>query len=139
MRGLEFPEEPWPARFGELKRKIQLLGLVESHSRGLVSIGCALFGRCVAATGEYGEGGEDLAFFLEIGLKLFYRQGKVSSDIVIERLQGRDIEDPRPALAPDAGDQLIDGPKKGRQRLAAARGCRHQGVSPWAISGQACT
>ena len=55
-------------------------------------------------------------------LQLLKRDKKIALNVVVERLQGRHVEHPGRARTPDARRELIQGPEKGGQRLAAARG-----------------
>ena len=48
--------------------------------------------------------------------------GEVGADVVVERFQGGDVQHPGRAWLGLAGGEGIDGPEKGRQRLAAAGG-----------------
>ncbi len=56
------------------------------------------------------------------------RFGEVAPDVVAQRLERRDIEDPGRAGLPLAGQQAVKGPEKGGEGLAAAGGCGEQDV-----------
>ena len=54
--------------------------------------------------------------------QLVERRQEVALDVVVERLERRDVEDPHGAGLPGAGEQPVERPEEGGQRFAAAGG-----------------
>ena len=76
----------------------------------------------VTATGPDGNVREAGGFPVENRPELRKGHHQVSADIVVERLQGRDVYDAGMPGGRLSRDQPVDGPQECRQGLAAARG-----------------
>ena len=88
----------------------------------------ALLGGGIAAPGEDADLGEGLARLPEKALQPLQRCEQVPPDVVVQGLQGRDVQDPGLPSPPGAGGKLVDRPEKGGQGFSAPGGSGDQGV-----------
>ena len=119
-------EQAAPAPGGE--QQVEGLRGGDQDLRRLPQHAPAVLRRRVPRAGEGADGGEGLAGGPEALAQLLQRPQEVALDVVVERLQGGDVEDAGGALRPVAADQPVEGPQEGGQGLAGAGGRGDQQV-----------
>ena len=114
-----------------LRRGDEQFRRAPQHARSFAGFG-------VAAARLHAQIGQSRASRVEAFAQFRERRQQVGANVVVQRLQRRDVEHARGARFRYAGGETVDGPQKGRQRLAAAVGAVTSKCSPAAMRGQLC-
>ena len=109
-------------------QQVQALGRRDENFRGPAQHRRALRGTGVAAARLGAQCRQCLARGRECRGELRERFNEIALDVSVQRFQRRDVQHPRGAGGVVAGDEAVQCPKKGGQRLAAAGGGGDQRV-----------
>ncbi len=110
------------------QEQVEALWRGDQDLRRLSKHAPAVRGERIAASGLHANGRKLLPCELEGLGDLLQRRQQVSLDVIVERLQRRDVEDPNRVRPPGAADELVDAPQERGEGLARAGGSRHQHV-----------
>jgi len=85
-----------------------------------------VLGGRVATAGEHPDAGKRDVFAQARAAQLLQRPQEIAADIVVERLQRRDVQNAAASLRVLTREELIEGPEEGGEGLAAPRRSGHQ-------------